>query len=211
LEEKVDGILSLLQSVNGSAKGADVKDLESRTPVEVASGANQITTVQRMLEQSTIVNGLDNSVEPTFIGSATPFTPSNTPSRGSNNIRIASTDVAFDTGKTFETTSSSVFLSSPDEAEKYWLIFRNQTLVNFAFIYLPASTTAQTLHQERPFLFLAIMAVTSHSRSRRLALGKEVKQLLARELLAENEGNFDVLLGLLVFLTWLVIASPQVP
>jgi len=35
-------------------------------------------------------------------------------------------------------------------------------------------------------------------------MGREVKQMIARGMTVENEQNLDLLLGLLVFITWLV-------
>jgi hypothetical protein len=89
-----------------------------------------------------------------------------------------------------------------DEADRFLTDFRTQKLTKFGFIHIPASTTAQRLREERPFLFLTIMAVSSKSSSQRQLLGQEIKQTIAKEMLVENEGNFDILLGLLVFLTW---------
>lgn len=114
---------------------------------------------------------------------------------------------ACNAGELLGSSHCSPFEPSADEAEKYLTYFRTQSLANFAFICLPASITAQHLRQERPFLFLTIMAVSSTSASQRLGLGLEIKKMVAADILAEKEGKLDVLLGLLVFLAWFVIRN----
>ncbi|KAF2084027.1 hypothetical protein K490DRAFT_50133, partial [Saccharata proteae CBS 121410] len=98
--------------------------------------------------------------------------------------------------------SGSAFKRSTDEAEECLAIFRSQMLHYFAFLNLPEDT--QRIQQERPFLLLCIIAASSKSTPRRLALGKEIKQTLAQRFILDNRGviNLDLLLGLLTFLAW---------
>ncbi|KAE9376342.1 hypothetical protein N431DRAFT_289530, partial [Stipitochalara longipes BDJ] len=136
-----------------------------------------------------------------------PASQDSTPSsftRGShiNNVTPAPSDFLSNASDYLRSASYSMVGPSIEEAEQYLTEFRTQKLINFAFIYLSPNITIQQLRQERPFLFLTIMAVSAKSGSQRLTLGKEIKNLLSRELLFNSEGNFDVLLGMLVFITW---------
>jgi hypothetical protein len=74
------------------------------------------------------------------------------------------------------------------------------------FIVLPASTTAQDLRQERPFLWLCIMAVSSKSSLQQMALGKEIRLTLGREVVLDGNRSLDLLLGVIVYVTWYVIS-----
>jgi hypothetical protein len=75
-------------------------------------------------------------------------------------------------------------------------------LTYLPFIHIQSCTSAQELRQEKQFLFRVIMAIASPSTSQKLALGTEIKEALATQILVENEDSIDVLLGLLAFVTW---------
>jgi hypothetical protein len=206
LEEKVDGILTLLQSVKDPVRRVEVNPLASSTAGTPVLDGHQNTIARGMADRSRTVNDIDDI--PVVMGSTPSFTgssPSITGVNGSNIGIPAPPSFAFNAVEISESSYHSFCGPALEEAEKYLTGFRTQVLINFAFIHIPADTTAQQLRQKRPFLFLVIMAVSSTSRSQRLALGRDIKQMLAREFLVENEGNFDMLLGLLVFLTWFVI------
>ncbi len=93
------------------------------------------------------------------------------------------------------------------EAEAYLLYFRTVFLKFFPFLHLPPTTRARQLQRDRPVLWLAIMAVSSKSRSRQLALYDRFKSTIARKVVLESERNLDVLLGLLTFLAWYVVGE----
>ncbi|CZR55002.1 uncharacterized protein PAC_04888 [Phialocephala subalpina] len=92
----------------------------------------------------------------------------------------------------------------PNKADDCLDLFRTQMLKFFAFLHLPEVLSAQQLRQERPFLFLCIMAVTSRITEKKMAKHKEIKQILAQRMILQNAGdvNLDLLLGLLTFLAW---------
>jgi hypothetical protein len=197
----MDGILSLLKSTNGTSKEVDFNAFPSKTATN-NSGGDRITS---MVDQSTIGNVTHNSMNLDFLDSRTPFTAysvCSTPFTGSSSVKPAASNFNFNADEHFGFAPYSVCGWFPTEAETYLTDFRTRNLVNFAFIYIPQTFTAQKLRHERPFLFLAIMAVTSKSSAKRLALGREIKQMIAKEFLADNEGSFDVLQGLLVLLAW---------
>lgn len=77
-------------------------------------------------------------------------------------------------------------------------------LRSFAFIHLPADDNAQSLQQKRPFLHLCIVAVATKTTSKKMALFKEIRHVLAQAMLLEDgrNVNIDLLLGLLTYLVW---------
>jgi len=197
LEAKVDGILSLLQSVNETADRVNGIPVASRIHGNTIVNGDQIAA-----GQSKIVNERRDIVDANSLDSTPSFTATTPQTTESNADRSAPSELAFNGGKMFGSLDYSVYEFPLDEADRFLTDFRTQKLPNFGFIHIPANTTAQRLREERPFLFLTIMAVSSKSSSQRQLLGQEIKQTIAKEMLVGNEGNFDILLGLLVFLTW---------
>ena len=92
---------------------------------------------------------------------------------------------------------------SPEDTKECLDYFRDHMLRYFAFLQLPEDT--QHLREERPFLFLCVIAASSKATQKRLALGERIKQILAQRIILGNDNkaiNIDLLLGLLTFLIW---------
>ncbi|KAL1901795.1 hypothetical protein Sste5346_001498 [Sporothrix stenoceras] len=64
-----------------------------------------------------------------------------------------------------------------------------------------ASVTGNSA-QQRPFLLRCIVAATTTLVRDKVAQGRAIKELLAKEMLLENKSNLDLLLGLLVYIAW---------
>jgi hypothetical protein len=92
------------------------------------------------------------------------------------------------------------------QAEEYLTVFKNQKLKYFPFVYIPATTTAEQLRLQRPFLYTCIMAISSQITVQQQALNLKVKELITLHMLHEpvNSG-LDMLLGLLVYIGWSVV------
>lgn len=88
------------------------------------------------------------------------------------------------------------------QAEECLKFFRSQMLPYFPFINLTPDIPAWQLHQNRPFLFQAILAVTTFSTEKRLARIEDLKRILFTSALLEVQSNIDLLLGLLTYLAW---------
>jgi hypothetical protein len=91
---------------------------------------------------------------------------------------------------------------SPGQAEESLAFFRSRMLPCFPFIALPSDLTAQQLQQDRPFLFQAILTVTTFSTPRKLARAEELKRALFTSALMNVESSIDLLLGLVTYLAW---------
>ncbi|KAH6658497.1 hypothetical protein BKA67DRAFT_214989 [Truncatella angustata] len=94
--------------------------------------------------------------------------------------------------------------SEPDleDAETYLDRFRNHFVEYLPFIIIPASVTARELRQERPILWISIMAVASSNSTQQRALSNEARAVLAREAFVEGTRNMDLFLAVLVYTTW---------
>ncbi|GKZ35630.1 hypothetical protein AbraIFM66950_006330 [Aspergillus brasiliensis] len=98
------------------------------------------------------------------------------------------------------TSSLGSLESSPEESLD---VFRTHMLQYFPFLHLP--NDVRWIRQERPFLFLCIMAVTCPSIPTKLALGEKIRRIATeRMFLSSDPGvvNLDLLLGLLTVLAW---------
>jgi hypothetical protein len=69
-------------------------------------------------------------------------------------------------------------------------------------MYLPAETNVDEVQRQRPFLWLNIQAVCERSPSKKSELGTRIRETLATKVLVEGERSIDLLLGLLVFMSW---------
>ncbi|KAL4746154.1 hypothetical protein BDW72DRAFT_207597 [Aspergillus terricola var. indicus] len=96
----------------------------------------------------------------------------------------------------------SFLAPSADEASSYLDQFRRKFIHNLPFLVVPPSTTAQQLYQDRPLLWLSIMAVVSTWTAQQMALSKEVRAIFDREAYVEGTRNLDFLLAVLVYTAW---------
>jgi hypothetical protein len=91
---------------------------------------------------------------------------------------------------------------SPEDAELYLNKFRTDFAKHLPFIVISPSVTSHQLRQERPILWVCIMAVASSNSTQQIALSKEVRAIFGREALVERTKNMDLLLGILVYAIW---------
>ncbi|CAK7205512.1 hypothetical protein SEUCBS139899_008288 [Sporothrix eucalyptigena] len=88
------------------------------------------------------------------------------------------------------------------EAEWYLDRFCTRMLPHFPFISLADGTTARQLCRDRPLLLQAIIAVATPSTKQKAVRADRLKQILTRCAVLENQSNVDVLLSMLVYITW---------
>ncbi|SPQ26729.1 2996b653-1133-4681-aa8e-47aec6c8f710 [Thermothielavioides terrestris] len=91
---------------------------------------------------------------------------------------------------------------SPVEAAENLTTFRKYMLTFFPFVHIPATMTSEKLKETYPFLWYNIMTVTCKNVDRRLAMGETLKKVLGQKMLMDQEKSLDLLLGLIVMLTW---------
>ncbi|KAI1431912.1 hypothetical protein GGR50DRAFT_677217 [Xylaria sp. CBS 124048] len=90
---------------------------------------------------------------------------------------------------------------TPQQAEQSRIFFVSTMLPCFPFIHLGPDASTEWLRQNRPFLFQAIVTVTTFSAQERAALADHLTHnFLASQF--KGELSIDLLLGVLVYLTW---------
>lgn len=127
--------------------------------------------------------------------------PANCSSSPANSSSHATTTLVGDTPLTLAILDLD---PSPKEAEESLREFRTKRLPYFPFVHIPFSTTPEKLREERPFLWLCIIAVCAKSISKQTDLYTRIRELVAKKVVAEFERSVDLLLGLLTCIGWLV-------
>ncbi|KAH9219321.1 hypothetical protein DL95DRAFT_63455 [Leptodontidium sp. 2 PMI_412] len=184
LEERLDGIVSLLQSVTGANISLPLTP-NSQTP-STTIGEPSSLNQQPANSISTPVSSSTDDSEPQ---------PSNLGSWGSTPLNRTSLD-------TSHIQPSLAYDLHPNQAEHRLMIFRTQMLPNFACMNLSSNISAQGLQQTRPFLLQSIMIVTSTSVREKNHLSTQLLKILTDEVFVLNRGYLDHLLGILIFLAW---------
>ncbi|KAJ5578381.1 uncharacterized protein N7459_007345 [Penicillium hispanicum] len=88
-------------------------------------------------------------------------------------------------------------------AESYVQTFKTVMTPHFPFVVIGPHILASQLRQEKPFLFLAVLASASYENMPlQRSLGAEVKKAVASRMILNGEVSFDMLQGLLVYLAW---------
>ena len=92
---------------------------------------------------------------------------------------------------------------SMEAAQSFIDIYRTDMTLHFPFVVIPPQVTATDLRQQKPFLFLAVLASAAYSNMplQRL-LGREFKKVIASRMITSGEVSFELLQGMMVFLAW---------
>lgn len=90
-----------------------------------------------------------------------------------------------------------------DTAGYFLDIFQTRMAQHFPFVVVPPHTKAEQFRQDKPFLFLAVLASSTYENSPlQRRLGREVKEQIAERMILNGEVSFELLQGLLVYLAW---------
>ncbi len=205
LEEKLDGLVTLLKSttqpppfVNENAPSTQPV-LDQLTPDSLQSLAPSPS--EDITQGGPTTNFAKDKDLRCCVGSGL-----------SLNVPVISPVTAYKASGTRSTTYHSCDTSlspglepSIEEAEGYLKSYKDDKNGYFPILILPASTTARQLRQDRPFLWLCIMAISTKSSEQSKTLGREIRLTIGREILMEGKNNLDLLLGLLVYIAWYVV------
>lgn len=152
------------------------------------------------------IDGDDEDTDANITGiSGSWWAVSNTSSVSANGIRLAETP---------SLTVSEMVMSpsvSPSSASISVDTFRSRMLHHFPIVHLPVHLTAEQLQLNRPFLFRAIICVTSASAEEKRASSLELKRVLCETAFLKQSPQkkqqqphqtVDMLLALLVYISW---------
>ena len=190
LEQKLDGLVTLLTSKQANSQMISLDQpsgiLIPRSPVSLDSnasigGQSSARTKSPNLDRgSTAPKALDGNIGPADLLSPV-------------------------TARSLSMTSGGLSQLEPDEqeAENLLLEYKTHLAEQFPFVVLPLNSISQSLHQEKPLLWKAIMVASSHENShRQMALGSSLMEDLMMRLLFRAEKSLDLLQSLLVLIAW---------
>lgn len=99
-------------------------------------------------------------------------------------------------------------LARERSSEELLDMFRADFARQVPFITIPPHINSTSLAQERPYLYQAIITVTSstfyHDSVYQIELGQQFLKDLTHEVVVMGKRNLDILQGLLVYITWCV-------
>ena len=90
---------------------------------------------------------------------------------------------------------------TPEEAKAYLDKFRGW-LHYFPFMHIPYGQSAESLRQEKPFLFKCIMGVSTMSIRQLHSIKDDVRREAAQRIVVDHERSLEVLLGLICYVAW---------
>lgn len=108
-----------------------------------------------------------------------------------------------------EWSTLSTPLPTVEEAEDILKIFRSEVLSNFPFIPIPQSISADELRREKPFTYLAVIAITNIKLSQQTEISRIIINQVAGRVFMEAERSIDLLSGILTLAAWFVPQSKR--
>ncbi len=193
LEEKLDGLVTLLKSATQGAAG-----ILNATFVN-----SSLEGLQPTGHESSSIPTATNRVD------QGEYTHSRPPPSGSRPHESLYTPTASNSSKSTPLNNLNLqpilhpgLEPSPEDAELYLNKFRCDFVKHFPFIVISSSTTAHELRQDRPILWISIMTVASSNSTQQISLSNEIRGILAREAFIQGTRNMDLLLAILVYATW---------
>jgi hypothetical protein len=204
LEQKLDGLVSLLKanpqgSLSAQAIEASASNISANTLVNTSiGGPDNATPDPSPQSPSTYGHGCEHPESCLVPPPQASYQEKTRPQNRSAPITPASSS-----------SSSFTYLLPRDveptaeEAELWFHTFQTRYLehVPFAIPYIQNTSCAQ-LRQDKPALWIGIMAVACPFVPKQLSLGRAFKELIAREVIVNGERTTDLLLAILTFGHW---------
>ncbi|KAJ5157257.1 uncharacterized protein N7482_008357 [Penicillium canariense] len=94
----------------------------------------------------------------------------------------------------------------PETAEQTLSYFRTENMKYLPFVHIPSHMTSQQLRQEKPFLWLCIMAVLMPGSIQRESVFTKITGTIHQKLLVDSSPSMDMLLGIMTFISWTTYA-----
>lgn len=96
----------------------------------------------------------------------------------------------------------SVYAIADTMAQQQLETFRSSFLPMFPLVHLPRTLRPTDLRQQRPFLWLVIMALTTKSVNQQFAMEDTIWQILSQRAVVQHHADLDLVLGLICFAAW---------
>lgn len=188
LEEKLDGLVTLLKSATQGAPGV------ISTADVTLSQEGSIPSSYQSASSSTPASGVGHhdysySLPNRGTASELQFTPETSSSSGSSSAGLLP-------------ILHPTLEPSPEDSESYLAKFRTDFVTHLPFIAISPSLTAHQLRQQSPILWISIMSVASSKSTQQIALSREVRCIIGREAYVEGTRNMDLLFAVLIYAAW---------
>jgi hypothetical protein len=193
LEEKLDGLVTLLKSATQGAPGILDPTLINSSLESLLSSANSDSTPGLTATSGIRVGDPNGGLSPHERRPPGPSYISVTSSSSQ------ATPLNIDNSRTFLPPALE---PTQEEAEIRLNCFRSNYIPRLPLIVISPDVTASQLRQERPLLWTSIITVTAKNSTQQILLSKEMRAILSREAFIEGTRNMDLLLATLVFSTW---------
>lgn len=189
LEEKLDGIVSLLKSTHEIGSGDEHSSTSSVRPVVLLDqGSRGLPLAAEDLNRPTQARLVSNDSSclqpwpPSTLKACDPLT------------------------RTFNGPEWSLVkpLPTSEEADALLEGFRNEMSSYFPFISVPESISADEYRRQRPFTYLAIITVTRMKYPQQKELGDIFLKQMAERVFVSGERSIDLLFGVLTMAAWYV-------
>lgn len=102
----------------------------------------------------------------------------------------------------YKARSSAATLAFVLDAQEFLRDFCTLKQVHLPFLVLDPESSAVTLRDGKPFLWLCIVAVSVKSTLKQQQLYGEIRSIIANSMVAELERSVELLQGLLVCIAW---------
>ena len=196
LEEKLDDLVSILRASQSTHQPQAPPTVPIPAPVSAPSFSDETAsypTLSRLESLATAATSTPPRVPPNPLPQPFGF-----PAVSLDLIDSSRSSSADETWKLPEPT--------PAEAETYLDKFRGW-IHNFPFMVIPHEMTAAKLHEEKPFLWLCIMNITSMSVPQQQVMKERVRAEVTTRIIINHERSLDILQGLVAYIAWFVVIS----
>jgi hypothetical protein len=204
LEQKLDGITQLLQATQADRDGS-LREIDREREMDRGREIHREREMDRGREIDRDSESSSSRVQQSNASSAgRPSTPPQSSAAPMMGISVSS---LWGRGKSPKLQLSYRFdRSFPTETEAELIAaldtYRSVMVPIFPIMPLGKEETVSSMSKERPFLWFVIRAACCKNVKRQIAMGKEIRVILAQEMIIEGTKSMDLLLGLLVFSGW---------
>ena len=193
LEEKLDDLVSLLRSQAVERQTQS----QQQSPVALSTEHNTPSTLTTLVDSSVVWTpvrypDVEIDVKDNVVHCLRPGDEPN--------------DLPFGTGSSSSVVHDDVSAHQIPEqiANEQLETFRRAFISMFPFVHIPESMTASQLRQQRPFLWLVIMALTTKMVSQQFAMEETIWKIISSRVVSQHLADLDLLLGIICFGSWSV-------
>lgn len=193
IEEKLDGLVTLLKSATQGASGLGVFNAAHVQEAQLNSAQSNRDSSQ----------GSRSSHSPAYTQRGSQHTTQVSQRIGFTSVDSSCSELLEERIRPSNQPLARLALRlSEKQAETYFNKFRSDFIPQLPFVVIPPSLTSSKLYEKSPILWLSIMAVTASERPQQLELANEIRNIIAREAYIKGARSMDLLNAALVYAAW---------